>query len=236
MVLALCTLATFCYWLGGRRHVRLVATRGFGARQWRAIAFTAALLLVAAILSEPLDSLVRERFWLRTTQLVVLVMVAAPLIVLGAPWPRLARLLGRSPRGAAVGSRLVAVAACVILNGSLILSYVPFVFRATYAPGPLRQLAQLLLLGAGIFFWSQVIAQPPGRCALNHVERVVYLVLSSVVIRLVGLVLGFASAPFYGIPLVDQQMGAGVLLVPGVFTDLIVLIVCLYMWLGQDER
>jgi UPF0716 family protein affecting phage T7 exclusion len=30
-------------------------------------------------------------------------------------------------------------------------------------------------------------------------------------------------------------MGAGVLMVPGVITDLIALTVCLYLWLAQDE-
>jgi len=49
-------------------------------------------------------------------------------------------------------------------------------------------------------------------------------------------VLGFASASFYPVPLVDQQIAAGILMVPGVLTDLVVLTVCLYLWLGQDDR
>jgi cytochrome c oxidase assembly factor CtaG len=49
-------------------------------------------------------------------------------------------------------------------------------------------------------------------------------------------ILGFAAAAFYPVPLVDQQIAAGILMVPGVLTDLIVLTVCLYLWLGQDER
>jgi hypothetical protein len=34
----------------------------------------------------------------------------------------------------------------------------------------------------------------------------------------------------------DQQIAAGIVMVPGVLTDLIVLTVCLYLWLGQDGR
>lgn len=40
----------------------------------------------------------------------------------------------------------------------------------------------------------------------------------------------------YGVPLIDQQLAAGILIVPGVLTDLIVITVCLYLWLAQDER
>jgi cytochrome c oxidase assembly factor CtaG len=49
-------------------------------------------------------------------------------------------------------------------------------------------------------------------------------------------VLGFAPAPFYPVALTDQQIAAGIIMVPGVLTDLVVLTVCLYLWLGQDDR
>jgi cytochrome c oxidase assembly factor CtaG len=235
MVLAACVLAAVCYWFGGRRPVRLLPVqRRWGARHWRATVFGTGIVLVALILSGSVDGWVQQRFWLRTVQLIVLVMLAAPLLVLGAPLPRFTRLLRRGRGGP--GSRWTAAAVFVACNGALLLAYIPPVYVATAAAGPLRQAAQLLLVVVAVMFWSQVIAQPPRRCALNHVERVAYLVLSSVLIRVLGLVLGFASTPFYGVPLFDQQVAAGLLLVPGVFTDLIVLTVCLYLWLGQDDR
>jgi cytochrome c oxidase assembly factor CtaG len=235
MIVAACALLALCYWAGGRRPVRLIPpSRRWGSRQWRTASFSAGLLVTAFILSDPIDGWVRDRFWLRTAQLVMLAMLIAPLIVLGAPSPRFARLLGQSRTGRP--SKATALVAFVLFNGALILAYLPSVYAATGSPGALRQLSFLLFAALAAFFWSQVIAQPPRRCGLNHVERVAYLVLSSVLIRGVGLVLGFAPAPFYRVPLIDQQFGAGVLLVPGVFTDLIVLTVCLYLWLGQDAR
>lgn len=236
MVIAVAFLATVCYWLGGRRPVRVIPlSRRWSARHWRATAFFSGVGLALVLLSDGIDMVARERIWLGTIQLIALVMLVAPLLVLGAPWPRFAYLLGRARSGQS-GSRWLTVLAFALFNGMLFAEYLPPVVAVLGRPGLLREAAQLAVVGVAVFFWSQVIAQPPRRCALNHVERVAYLVLSSVLIRILGLVLGFASASFYGAPLIEQQLAAGILLVPGVFTDLIVLTVCLYLWLGQDAR
>ena len=238
MALAVCALLAVGYWLGGRRAVRVVdAPRRWSARQWRATVFAMALVLIVLLVAEPVDALFRQTFWLRTAQLMLLVMLAAPLAIVGAPLPRWRRLLlGESGRGPNAPSKLGALIAFALFNGALVLTYLPPVYRLTAAPGWARQLAQVLLFGAGVWFWSEVIAQPPRRCALTHVERIFYLFLSSALVRILGLILGFASVPFYKVPMVEQQLAAGILLVPGVLTDLIVLTVCLYLFLAQDAR
>lgn len=236
MAIALCLTLAVAYLLGGRRPVRVIDARPrWGARQWRATAFSAALVLSALTLSGPGDALARQSFSARTAQLMGLLMMVAPLLVLGAPHPRFSRLLRFHPRG---GKRplWVSLMAFLLFNGALLLAYVPAVYRATAEPGWPRQLGQLAMLGLAYLFWSQVIAQPPGNCRLSHLGRVVYLFLSSAQVRILGVVLGFAPAPFYPVSLVDQQIAAGIVMVPGVLTDLVVLTVCLYLWLGQDGR
>ena len=229
--LVLCVL----YLLGGRRHVRLLDSRPqWTSRQWRAAAFFIGIGLVAIGLSGPVDGFARASMATRTAQLVVLLMLAAPLIVVGAPEPRFRRLLGRpSPSRR---SYVLPILAFLLFNGGILLAYLPAVYRATADPGWPRQLGQIAMLGLAYFFWSQAIAQPSGHCRLSHLGRVVYLFLSSAQLRILGVVLGFASAAFYPVPLVDQQISAGILMVPGVLTDLVVLTVCLYLWLGQDDR
>jgi cytochrome c oxidase assembly factor CtaG len=236
MAIAVCLTLAVVYLLGGRRPMRLLDSRPrWGARHWRASAFAAALVLIALTLSGTGDALARQSFSARTAQLMALLMVVAPLLVLGAPHPRFSRLVRFPPPGGArpLGVPLIAF---LLFNGALLLAYLPPVYRATAEPGWARQVGQLAMLGLAYLFWSQAIAQPPGHCRLSHLGRVVYLLLSSAQVRILGVVLGFASIPFYPVPLADQQIAAGIVMVPGVLTDLVVLTVCLYLWLGQDDR
>jgi cytochrome c oxidase assembly factor CtaG len=236
MAIAVCLALAVAYLLGGRRPVRLMNARPrWGPRQWRASAFAAAVVAIGLSLSGPGDALARHSFSTRTVLLMGLIMVVAPLLVLGAPHPRFARLLGFHPHGRR-RPLLWPLMAFLLFNGALLLAYLPAVYRATADPGWPRQLGQLAMLGLAYLFWAQVIAQPPGHCRLPHLGRVVYLFLSSAQLRILGVVLGFAPAPFYPVSLMDQQIAAGIVMVPGVVSDLVVLTVCLYLWLGQDAR
>jgi cytochrome c oxidase assembly factor CtaG len=236
MAIGLCLILAVVYLLGGRRPVRLLdAPRRWSGRHWRASAFFAGLSMVAVGLSGPADAFARGSMANRTAQLMTLLMVVAPLLVLGAPAPRFRRLLRSSPRltGHAPARPILVF---LLFNGAVLVAYLPDVYRATAGPGWARQLGQLLMVGLGYLFWSQAIAQPPAHCRLSHIGRIAYLFLSSAQLRVLGVILGFASASFYPVPLVDQQIAAGIIMVPGVLTDLVVLTVCLYLWLGQEDR
>jgi cytochrome c oxidase assembly factor CtaG len=191
--------------------------------------------MIAVALSGPGDTLARQSFPARTAQLIGLLMVAAPLLVLGAPQPRLRRLMGKRTQDHGSPPWLP-LAVFMLFNVSVGMAFVPAVYRATAEAGWPRELGQLAVVVLGYLFWSQVIAQPAAPCRLSHLGRVVYLFLSSAQLRILGLVLGFAPASFYSVPLVEQQIAAGILMVPGVLTDLVVLTVCLYLWLGQEDR
>ena len=236
MAIALCLAAAVLYVLGGRRPVRLLdAAPRWNARQWRTTAFFAGLVMLVLGTSTPVDALTRQSLSARTAQLMALLMVVAPLLVIGAPHPRFLRLL-RNRRHDNRSPSWVPAAAFVLFNGAVILSFLPPIYQATARSGWGPQLFLLAMVGLAYLFWSQVIDQPPGRCRLSHLGRAVYLLLSSAQLRILGIVLGFASASFYPVPLVDQQVAAGIVMVPGVLTDLVVLTVCLYLWLGQDDR
>src|ERR1700736_2693668 len=235
MAILLCLILIVLYLLGGRRRLRLLGPRRWNARHWRAIAFFAGLAMIAVVLSGPADALARQSLSARTAQLIGLLMVAAPLLVLGAPQARLLRAIGK--RAEAHGSSLwVPLAVFVLFNAAVVLAFVPAIYHATAEPGWPRELSQLAMVVLGYLFWSQVITQSPAPCRLSYLGRAVYLFLSSAQLRILGLVLGFAPTSFYSVPLVDQQIAAGIVMVPGVLTDLVVLTVYLYLWLGQEDR
>jgi cytochrome c oxidase assembly factor CtaG len=235
MVGVLCLVVGCGYWVAGRRPLRLYgARRRWTVRTWRAAAFFCALLLIL-LTTGPADALARQTFWMRTAQLMLLLMVASPLLVLGAPGPRFGRLRRRAGDQRGRG-KLGSVLAFALFSAVVVGAYVPAVYRATAMPGLARDLGQATVIALGYGFWAQVIAQPGRTCALSHLGRVAYLFLSSAQVRILGLVLGFAPVSFYGVPLIDQQIAAGILMVPGILTDLVALTVCLYLWLAQDER
>ncbi len=234
MVGTLCLIAAIGYWIAGRRPVRLWgAGSRWGRRAWRTTAFLSALLLIE-LLCGPLDAVVRQNFWLQTAGMLALLMLAGPLLVLGAPGARISRRfhLGRSTAGA----RWRPISAFALFTSALVVAYLPAVYRLISPAGLARQGAQIGIILVGYAFWAEVIGQPGRQYALSQIGRVAYLFLSSVQVRILGLVLGFAPQSFYPVPLVDQQLAAGILMVPGVLSDLIVLTVCFYLWLAQDER
>jgi cytochrome c oxidase assembly factor CtaG len=228
-------LLAFGYLLGGRRPLRVLgAVPGWNARRWRALGFFVALILLALSTTGPIDQLARASLAARTARLIVLMMLVAPLLVLGAPESRIHRLIG--PRRRAGGSSpFLPLASFAAFNAAVLLVFLPGVVHAMAVPA-VAEVIDLGMVGLAYLFWSQVIGQPSRPCRLSYLGRVVYLFLSSMQLRLLGVLLGFASASFYSVPLSDQQIAAGILMVPGVVTDLVVLTVCLYLWLAEQDR
>src|SRR5437660_4083989 len=94
-VLAIVGVSAAWYWHGSRRP-RLRAVHGAHRRRavpWRGACFGAGLIAIIAALDSSVERLADDFFWAHMLQHVLLMMVAAPLIVLGAPWMPLWRPL-----------------------------------------------------------------------------------------------------------------------------------------------
>ena len=87
-VLATAVVSAVWYWRGSRRpSLRAVGTRSRPrVVPWRGLCFAAGLLAVLVALDSPVERLADDWFWAHMLQHVLLMMVAAPLLVLGAPW------------------------------------------------------------------------------------------------------------------------------------------------------
>ena len=248
---------------GERRAAKLRGGRRDGIARRRARIFYLGLATIFVALSPPIESLSRKLFWVHMTQHVLLLTVAAPLIVLGAPWLSIwrplplswrratARAVARSPRWRPV--RVLARAlgrplgAWLAFTVDLVVWHIPALYDATLNSVAVHAVEHTTFLLAGILLWAQVLVSPPLRLRLEPLQRVYYIVAGAVVGWVISLVLAFAPAPLYpfyahlshrpgGISaLVDQQLAAGVMLVPGSLTMTIFVFVGLYRWLGQDE-
>jgi putative membrane protein len=245
------------YWIGSRRTVTPRRTRA--ARRWRAACFYASLLMLLVALSSPLDALSEQLFWAHMVQHVLLLVVAAPMMVLARPWIRLWRavpLAGRRwlARGLSQGertaplralSRLLGapVPAFVLFSGVLVVWHVPALFDATLRSSELHALEHTLFFLTAVMFWKQVIDSPPLHATLLAPQRVLYVIGAMIVTWALAVVLALAPHPLYAFyaheaarpggvsAMADQQLAAGIMWVPGSITFVIVIFAYVHRWL-----
>ncbi len=248
----------FLYWLGSTRTVTPDRTRV--AQRRHAAYFYTAMFVLAFALSTPMEQISAKLFWVHMTQHVLLMMVAAPLIVLSRPWVRLWRCLPlggrRSIARAFVHDGSLAplarlsrwlgtpIPSLVLFGVVLIGWHTPVMFDATLHSSAVHGLEHTMFLGVAILFWKQVIPSPPLHPIANAWGRVGYIVGGMSVTWALAIVIAFLHHPLYpyyanlharpgGISaLTDQQLAAGVMWVPGSVTFVIVLLVYFVRWLA----
>jgi putative membrane protein len=249
------------YWLGSRRTV--TPLRKQATQRWRSAAFYSALVVLVLALSSPLDVLSEQLFWAHMLQHILLMLVAAPLIVLARPWIRLWRCLPLASRrwlarGLSRGRRTGPLRALSAFIGRPLASFtlfsvvllgwhLPGMFDATLRSSALHGLEHTMFLAAAVLFFKQVIPSPPLHLSLAAPMRVLYAIGAMIVSWVLAVVLALAPHALYahyahevsrpgGISaLADQQLAAGIMWVPGSITFLIVVFVYVHRWLMPGE-
>lgn len=240
-------VAAVLYHLGGRASAR--------PSPWRSSSFYAGLGVLALAVDSPVDAYADRLFFVHMIQHVLLTMVAPPLLLLGRPWPRLARAfpLGtrRTVLGAAFGlpplrrlaDRLEApVVSFALYNGVLLGWHLPVLYDLTLRSQLVHDLEHGLFFGTAILFWRHLL--PAGRrSTLSDAARVAYGAAAIVAAWVLGVVLASAAHPLYaayqavdGRPLglsalADQQLAAGVMWVPACIPYTLAILVAAYRWL-----
>jgi putative membrane protein len=245
------------YWLGDRRTV--TPQRRLQAQRWRSVSFYASLVVLAIALASPIEVLSEQLFWVHMVQHVLLLVVAAPLMVLARPWIRLWRCLpldarrwlahhlsqGRrtAPLRALTHALGTPLAAFLLFSVVLLSWHIPALFDATLSNGFLHALEHTLFFATALMFFKQVIASPPLHITLAASQRVVFAIGGMIVSWVLAVVLALAPHPLYahyaqqasrpgGISaLADQQLAAGIMWVPGSITFLLVVFVYVHRWL-----
>jgi putative membrane protein len=265
VLVTLLLVSAVWYWLGSRRtRLRVVGRRRRPAfPPWRPIAFYAALLSILVALTGPLDRLSEELLWAHMVQHILLMLVAAPLLVLGAPWlpfwrplplgfrRRVASAVVQGPRLAPVRTAArwagLPLVAWALFNGDLALWHVPALYDLTVRNLAVHYVEHLSFLVLGMLFWAQAADSPPFRSRLGDFQRVLFLTAGAAASWLLAVVLALSTSPFYsayssiqprpeGLSAVaDQQLAGGAMWGPGSVPYAIGVFWLLYAWLGEDS-
>lgn len=255
-------LAAVLYIVGGigRTHVHRAGSTG--VRRWRTAAFWLGLLAILVALQSPLEMLARQLFWAHMVQHLLLMVVAAPLLALAAPWTRMWRALPLAvrrwvARPVFLDPRLAPLrwayrqlgrpgVIWVLAAANLWLWHLPPLYDLTLRDHLVHHLEHSLFLGLGLAFWAQVFDQHPFRSPLGTLARAGYVFSAMVQSWALAAVLSFATAPFYAYALLpwrpggisaltDQQLGGGMMWVPGSVTYSIVFVALLFQWLAEED-
>jgi putative membrane protein len=200
----------------------------------RIVAFTAGWLSLAAALMPPLDPLGAELFSLHMVQHEVLMLVAAPLLVLGRPLPVFIWAFptaGRETLGRLVRARSIRIpwrtlnaplVAWALHAAAVWIWHAPALFDAALASRALHDAQHLSFVLTALLFWSALL-----QARLNHLgAAVLYLFTTTVHTSVLGALITFARTPWYQsyletahhrgfTPLEDQQLGGLIMWVPG---------------------
>ena len=249
----LTVLAAVVYLRGAR------ARRGWPA--WRSGLFLLGLAALLAALASPIDGLALELFSVHMVQHMLLLVVAAPLLLAGAPVRPLLRGLPLAVRRTVVRGlagntafrslvhllRQPLVAAALYVVG-LYAWHVPTLYDAAVASTTVHVLEHTWFFVTALLFWSVVIDPVPFRATLPYPARIPFLLLVGAAQNtILGGLLAFSDRPFYtpyvattlarGLdPASDQRLGGAIMWVPGDLIFLAAASFAFFLWLQSEEQ
>jgi cytochrome c oxidase assembly factor CtaG/cytochrome c2 len=244
-------LAAACYAVGLRRFRRQsgrlpVAAMAVGA-------FYVGLASLAAAVAPPVDGLLEQLFSLHMLQHLCLMLLCAPLIVLGRPalvlllsMPRPARRWLGSRQAAqrmlkAAGWLTNPLLAWVAFSGVFVFWHLPGPYSTALQHPAVHVLEHAMFLGASMAFWSVVFAGHGH--GLDYGARLIYVGTAAVLGGLPGALMILAPRPIYwvhaddvsawGLTLVqDQQLAGLIMWVPGGLVYLLAIAWLFVRWLA----
>ena len=246
------------YAIGTRRLARRRANGSWREPRAAAFAFGLAALVVALI--SPLEALSQDLLSAHMAQHLLLVIVAAPLLVIGRPglrillalpvgWRRTIQRLGAAAPAAAVRRVLTHPVGVWAMHVTVLWAWhVPSLYEAAVRNELLHALEHVTFLGTAVLFWW-VLAAParPGRRAIGRGPDVLYAAGAGVQGAALGALLTFATSPLYGIyveraarhgvsALQDQQVAGLVMWIPAGVIYLIAAGVLFVRWIQSVEN
>jgi cytochrome c oxidase assembly factor CtaG len=229
-----------------------LSRRARGAVSWTRPACAAVgLVAMAAALVSPLDALADRSFLAHMVQHMLLIMVAAPAVLLADPLPIVLWALPRTPRATlaralARGAVLRRLGAAVTATGVAWISHaivlwlwhLPTAYDAALASRLVHDIEHVTFFVAALLFWWPVVRPAPRlRPPAPHGVRIAYVVLAAFQGAALGLVITLAPTVLYrsyaaahvdvAAALDDQMWGGIVMWGAGGLIDMLAVLVLL---------
>ena len=247
-------VAAWLYWLAVRKVN--AAHPNNPVPLFRSIFWFGGLLTLLVALCSPIGVYDDTLFWVHMVQHLMLTMVAAPLLVLGAPITLLLRVSSADARRRVIlpvlHSRPVRVIGHPIVTWTLFAavmwgSHFSPLFNASLDNDAIHVFEHALYLTAGLLFWWPVVGADPSPWRLPHPARVAYLFLGMPQSSFLGLAIFSAPGVLYAhyatlirnwgpTPLEDQAWAGGIMWAGGDMMFLIAMILALWVWLRAEEQ
>jgi putative membrane protein len=221
----------------------------------RSVAFLAGVAAIAVALQSGIERYDTTMFSIHMVQHLLLTLVAAPLIALGAPVTLLLR--AASPRVRRrfilplIHSRILRVVsfpvvAWLIFAGVMWATHFSPLFDLALENRLVHDLEHSLYLGAALLFWWPAVGLDPAPWRLAHPVRVLYVFLQMPQNTFLAVVIMNAATPLYPhyatlarpwdpSPLVDQQMAGGIMWMGGDLLFIAAIAAILAGWMRHEE-
>lgn len=221
---------------------------------WRAACFAASIAVLLAALVSPIDAYSGKLGWVHMIQHMLLMMVAAPLFILGAPartiswalpgsWKRSYRLAMRRllrwrlPRYSLSQPILI----WLLFAATLWIWHLPVLYEGALRSRPVHDLQHITFFAAAGLFW-QALLHPLTRRRLNQGLGVFYLFLASIHSTALGALMAISPVvwyPYYAAttpalgysPLQDQQLAGYIMWMPACMIYLAIAVALAASWL-----
>lgn len=242
---------TLAYGLGAARLLR--ASRR-GVRWWEITSFMAGVASVAVALLSRLDPLSDRLFSAHMAQHQILMIIGAPLMVIGRPW---VVVLAAMPRGLRerIGTfwnrrldhwwRIVSRPLPVLLVHTMVIWiwHVPLLYEGAIRFEPLHAFQHLCFFLAAALFWWSVTHGRFGR--VGYGMAVVYTFFTAMHTSILGVLLMIHERLWYPIyegrtgsmsPVDDQHLAGILMWIPSGVVLVVIALTLFAAWLGEAER
>lgn len=205
--------------------------------------------LVVALVS-PLHPLGEALFSAHMAQHELLMVVAAPLLIISHPLAPLLRGMPWSIRTASVKTFRITSALALPFTAWLLHAvvlwgwHIPVLFQATLESDFIHSLQHISFLGSALLFWWALL-DPRSTAARHRGSALLYVASTAVHTSILGWLLTFSQQPWYpayaprtadwGLtPLQDQQLGGLIMWVPAGFTYLLAILWLMSSWIRES--